>query len=176
MEGLPATVCGVEMRTVRIIIVNAILSALVILAAALVLAADRLWSFRLPAQFVPLSWVLLIAGTLLITLSVATFIAVANASGAVGDTPKRLVSAGTFRTLRNPIYAGAALLLLGIALYRQSPSFTLVAVVFGVAIDAYVRRVEEPRLELRYGQEYTEYMRLVPRWIPRLTRRKRGKV
>jgi protein-S-isoprenylcysteine O-methyltransferase Ste14 len=69
--------------------------------------------------------------------------------------------------LRNPIYEGTAILLFAIALYRQSPSFLLVAVVFVPAIDAYVRRVEESHLKTRFGQEYVEYLRTVPRWIPR---------
>jgi protein-S-isoprenylcysteine O-methyltransferase Ste14 len=161
------------MRAIRVIVANVILSALVIAAAALVLAADRLWPFQLPRQLVPLGWPLLIAGTLFITLSVATFVAVAHASGAVGDAPKRLVTAGPFHYMRNPIYVGAALLLFAIALYRQSPSFLLVGVVFVAGIDAYVRRVEEPRLKVRFGREYVEYKRVAPRWIPRWPRRKR---
>jgi protein-S-isoprenylcysteine O-methyltransferase Ste14 len=139
------------MRTIRVIVVNVILGALAIVAAELVLAADRLWPFQLPWQFVPLSWPLLIAGTLFIMLSVATFVAIAHASGAVGNAPTRLVTAGPFRYMRNPIYVGAALLLFAIALYRQPPSFLLVAAVFVAGIDVYVRRVEEPRLRVRFG-------------------------
>jgi len=40
-------------------------------------------------------------------------------------------------------------------------------VLFGAGIDAYVRRVEEPRLEQRFGEEYAVCKRDVPRWIPR---------
>ena len=42
-----------------------------------------------------------------------------------------------------------------------------VAVVFVLAIDAYVQRIEEPRLDARFGEEYVKYRRAVPRWIPR---------
>jgi protein-S-isoprenylcysteine O-methyltransferase Ste14 len=139
----------------------------VIIGAALVLACDRLWPFRLPGQLVPLAWPLFAAGTLVIALAVASFVAVAHASGGVGGAPQRHVTAGPFRYLRNPIYAGAVLLLFAIAFFRQSPSFLLAAAAFVPAIDAYVRRMEEPRLRVRFGEDYAVYTRAVPRWIPR---------
>jgi protein-S-isoprenylcysteine O-methyltransferase Ste14 len=155
------------MKTLRSLVANLGLSVLVITGAALILACDRLWPFRLPEQLVPLALPLFAAGTLLIALAVATFASVAHASGAVGDAPQRLVTAGPFRYLRNPIYAGAVLLLFAIAFYRQSPSFLLAAAAFVPVIDAYVRRMEEPRLEARFGEDYAAYTRAVPRWIPR---------
>lgn len=155
------------MKAIRVLITNMGLSALVIAAAALVLAVDCLWPFQLPHQLVLLTWPLFVAGTLLITLSLITLLTVAHASGAVGDAPDRLVTAGLFRYMRNPIYVGVGLLLFGVASYCQSPTFLLVALAFLPAIDMYVRRVEEPRLEARFGEEYIEYKRVVPRWIPR---------
>ncbi len=150
----------------RVLFVNVGLSAVVIAASVLVLAADRLWPFELPGQLVPLAWPLYIAGMVLILLALATFVRVAHASGAVGDAPDRLVTAGPFRYLRNPIYVGAALLLFAVAFDRQSPSFLLAALAFVAGINVYVRRVEEPRLEARFGEEYAAYKRAVPRWMP----------
>jgi protein-S-isoprenylcysteine O-methyltransferase Ste14 len=162
------------MRAVRVLVVNTGLSLLFLLIAALVLASDRLWPFHLPGQLVLLSWPLFVGGMLLIISAVATFMRFAHASGAPGDAPARLVTAGPFRLVRNPIYIGAALLLFAVAFYRQSPSFLLMAVGFVISIDAYVRRVEELRLEARFGKAYAEYKREVPRWIPRWPTRRRA--
>jgi protein-S-isoprenylcysteine O-methyltransferase Ste14 len=155
------------MKAIRPLVANIGLSILVIIGAELVLASDALWRFRLPGQLVLLAWPLLAAGMVLIALALATFVAAARASGAPRDVPHRLVTAGPYRYVRNPIYEGGALVLLAIACYRQSPSFLLVALLFPPAMDTYVRRVEEPRLESRFGEEYARYRRAVPRWIPR---------
>lgn len=156
------------MKVLRVLVINLTLSVLVIAAAALVLAADAWWPFRLPDQFVLLAWPFLVIGTLLITFALVTFLRFAHALGAVGDAPGRLVTAGPFGYLRNPIYVGVGLLLYSVAFYRQSPTFLLAAIIFLPAIDTFVRRVEEPRLEARFGKQYVEYKRAVPRWIPRI--------
>jgi protein-S-isoprenylcysteine O-methyltransferase Ste14 len=154
-------------KTIRVLAANIGLSAMMIVAAVLVLSSDRLWPFRLPEFLVPAFWPLLAIGTLMITSAVATFARVAHATGAAGDAPTRLVTSGPFRYSRNPIYVGVGLLLLAVAFFRSSPSFLLLALLFVAGIDAYVRRVEEPRLEQRFGEEYALYKKAVPRWMPR---------
>jgi protein-S-isoprenylcysteine O-methyltransferase Ste14 len=154
----------------RILLVNTALSAAVIMASILILAFDRLWSFRLPVQFIPFAWPLWIAGSFFILAALATFWGITHASGAPGDPPARLVTAGIFRYTRNPIYLGATFLLFGVACYRQSPSFLLATLGFTLGIDVYVRQVEELRLARRFGEEYVEYKQMVPRWLPRITR------
>jgi protein-S-isoprenylcysteine O-methyltransferase Ste14 len=155
-------------NAIRVLAANVALSALMIGAAVLILASDRVWPFRLPAQLVPAFWPLLVVGSLLIVAAVGTFERAARASGAIGDAPGELVTRGPYRLMRNPIYVGVAFLLFGVAFFRQSPSFLVSALVFGALIDVYVRRVEEPRLEARFGDSYAAYKRVVPRWLPKL--------
>jgi len=76
---------------------------------------------------------------------------------------------GPYALMRHPMYAGALVVLL------FSPEFSRNwIVVRGLAIlyMYYGTRIEERRLLERYGEEYRAYMRDVPRFIPRLKRRK----
>ena len=156
------------MRTVRLLLVNAALSLLIVAVAVLILAADALWSFQLPGSLAWLAWPLLAAGSILIVWTVMTFLQESGSSGAVGDRPARLVIGGPFRLIRNPLYAGLALLLLGVALWARSPSFLTAALVYPLVIDVYVRKVEERRLTSRFGSDYRSFCSGVPRWFPRL--------
>jgi protein-S-isoprenylcysteine O-methyltransferase Ste14 len=149
------------------IFVNLLLSGLVVAAATLVLAADALWPVRLPEGLAPVAWPLFATGTLLITWAVITFRREAGGTGAVGDPPRRLVTSGPFRFMRNPIYVGAGGLLAAVALLRRSPSFLLAALAYLPLIHLYVLRVEEPRLAARFGEAYRRYFHAVPRWVPR---------
>jgi protein-S-isoprenylcysteine O-methyltransferase Ste14 len=155
------------MRVARLVLVNGAASAGVIAVAWLGLKADRLWPFALPAGLIPAAWPLLAVGTLMILAAEVTFLRTARATGATGDAPSRLVTAGPFRCIRNPIYFGAALLLLGVVFLRQSPTLLMGTLVGLPAMDLYVRQFEEPRLERRFGADYRRYRAAVPRWFPR---------
>lgn len=72
--------------------------------------------------------------------------------------------------MRDPIYAGDALLLFGIALLTRSIIMLLVAVFYLPCIVLFVRLVEEPRTERRFGDDYIKYKQSVPRWIPRISK------
>jgi len=80
------------------------------------------------------------------------------------------VLAGPFFRMRNPLYAGLVLALAGAALAAASRTLALVALAAGAGAHVWVVRVEEPRLAARFGAAYAEYLRRVPRWVPRLKR------
>ena len=85
--------------------------------------------------------------------------------GAAASSP---VTDGPFRYVRNPIYLAGITLLLGVGLLYgpwRAVDFALpllLLLYFHVA----VVRVEEPDLRRRFGSNYEEYCRRVPRWIP----------
>jgi len=92
-----------------------------------------------------------------------------------GGTPapwepiRNLIVLGPYRYVRNPMLTGVILTLIAeAALFRSIPVF-LWALFFFVLNTVYFAFSEEPQLEERYGQAYTDYKRAVPRWIPRLT-------
>jgi protein-S-isoprenylcysteine O-methyltransferase Ste14 len=76
------------------------------------------------------------------------------------------VIAGPYVRVRNPLYAGVVLALLGFALWHASAALLLLAVAVAAVAHWWVVRVEEPALQRRFGAAYTAYLRAVPRWIP----------
>ena len=84
--------------------------------------------------------------------------------------PKRLVVRGPFRYVRNPAYVCAVSLVAGQALYLGKLGVLFYAAFLALAFHLFVVFFEEPTLHARFGAEYEEYCRRVPRWIPRLPR------
>jgi protein-S-isoprenylcysteine O-methyltransferase Ste14 len=89
--------------------------------------------------------------------------------------PERLVVNGFNRYVRNPMYVGLLIAILGQALLFGSPGLMLYAVVVWIITASFVRWYEEPTLSHRYGAEYEEYRRNVPAWLPRWRRWKRAR-
>jgi protein-S-isoprenylcysteine O-methyltransferase Ste14 len=81
------------------------------------------------------------------------------------------VLAGPYRRTRNPLLAGVVLVLCGLALATGSLRLALAAVGAAVVAHLWVVGVEEPRLRERFGAAYAEYLRRVPRWLPRAPQR-----
>jgi protein-S-isoprenylcysteine O-methyltransferase Ste14 len=79
-----------------------------------------------------------------------------------------LVVAGLYRHVRNPMYVGNVLILLGVALASDSWTCVLVAVPLFLGIYTAIVAAEEAFLAARFGAQYEEFVRTVPRWIPRL--------
>ncbi len=78
------------------------------------------------------------------------------------------VLAGPYLRLRNPLFAGIVIALLGAALLERSTTLAIIALSAAIGAHAWVVRIEEPRLTARFGAPYAEYCRRVPRWMPRL--------
>ena len=81
------------------------------------------------------------------------------------------VIAGPYRRLRNPLFLGLILGLVGIAIAICSTALGVAAAVAAVAAHVWVVRVEEPRLRARFGEAYREYLARVPRWVPHVATR-----
>jgi protein-S-isoprenylcysteine O-methyltransferase Ste14 len=82
------------------------------------------------------------------------------------DPPKTLVVLGPYRYLRNPMYVGNLGIVASGALLLRSPGMLLYAAVLAWLVDRYIKRVEEPALEARYGDAYRRYRDAIPRWLP----------
>ncbi len=79
--------------------------------------------------------------------------------------PVRLLTSGPYAVSRNPMYFGHLLFLAGLALATGSP-----VAVGGFAWQSWRLservHIDEERLERLFGDEYREYLRRVPRWMP----------
>jgi protein-S-isoprenylcysteine O-methyltransferase Ste14 len=82
---------------------------------------------------------------------------------------ERLVVAGAYRHVGNPMYLAVAALIVGQALLLGRPTLFAYVAVFGIAVAAFVHGYEEPVLAQRFGAQYEDYRRAVPAWWPRST-------
>ncbi|HEY2764192.1 MAG TPA: isoprenylcysteine carboxylmethyltransferase family protein [Pseudonocardiaceae bacterium] len=129
------------------------------------------WEFRQPWPY----WVVAqVAGVVLICAGIvpaaSAFVEFVKADGTpmpIAPT-QRLVVSGFNRYLRNPMYFGLVLAILGQALLFASLGVLIYAAVAWVVPAAFVRWYEEPTLARQFGAEYEVYRRAVPAWWPRL--------
>ena len=90
------------------------------------------------------------------------------------NPPKELVVAGPYVWMRNPMVTGVFIALFGLGLILHSGSIVLIwTPLYVLAHVIELKKVEEPELELRFGQAYADYKRSVPMFIPRPWRRGR---
>lgn len=75
---------------------------------------------------------------------------------------------GFYRHVRNPMYVGVMLAVVGEAILFERQAMVIYAAVVALAIHLFICLYEEPTLTRRYGEEYLRYKRNVPRWLPRL--------
>jgi len=81
-----------------------------------------------------------------------------------------VIRKGVFGLVRHPIYLGEILLYLGFLALNLSLAGILVWLL-AIGFLHYFSRHEERLLLARYGEEYRQYMREVPMWVPRLRRK-----
>lgn len=82
-----------------------------------------------------------------------------------GQPTRQLVTTGIFARSRNPLYLGAACLMLGAALAADILWLALLLVPALVACHIILIRPEERYLVARFGDAYREYAERVRRWI-----------
>jgi protein-S-isoprenylcysteine O-methyltransferase Ste14 len=131
-------------------------------------ALDKYVPLRVPHWLVAPGGALFVAGAALALTTVGLFIFEGRGTPAVFDPPKRFVPHGPYRLVRNPMYVGGVAMLLGLGLYLTSVSMALFAGVAFLLIHTFVVFAEEPGLRKRFGREYDDYCKAVPRWIPHL--------
>ena len=82
---------------------------------------------------------------------------------------ERLVTRGFYEHTRNPMYFGNLLLLVGFALGANSWLLLAIGVPLAVLLHVGIVAAEEEFLRTRFGAEYEDYSRRVPRLVPRLS-------
>src|SRR5215831_10829481 len=81
---------------------------------------------------------------------------------------KFLVTTGLHRYVRNPMYIGVALAILGEAALFRSMHVAQYAAIMLLVAHVFVVFYEEPTLHRQFGESYEQYRKAVPRWIPRV--------
>lgn len=107
-----------------------------------------------------------VLGFLLAVSCVLTFVVIGRGTAAPFDPPRRLVSRGPYRYVRNPMYIGAGLVLAGAALFYGSPWLWAYLGLLWIVVHLLVVLYEEPTLRRLFGQDYEDYTKRVERWWP----------
>jgi protein-S-isoprenylcysteine O-methyltransferase Ste14 len=107
-------------------------------------------------------------GVILFIWCVLLFARVGQGTLAPWDPAKKLVAIGPYRHVRNPMISSVAMMVTGQAVYYGSWAIAIFAMLFLLTNHAYFVLSEEPGLEDRFGDNYREYKKQVPRWIPRI--------
>lgn len=111
--------------------------------------------------------VVIAAGLMLVAVTVWHFATVGRGTIAPWDPPRRLVVRGVYRYVRNPMISGVILILIGEAIAMRSRDVLSWAAAFFLINLIYIPLLEEEFLIQRFGDDYLEYRRHVPRWVPR---------
>lgn len=112
---------------------------------------------------------LIAAGLALWLWTVRLFAQVGKGTLAPWDPTRRLVVAGPYRHVRNPMITAVLAVLAGEAALVGSVPLLAWCAAFFVVNHAWFVLHEEPGLERRFGDQYRAYRRNVPRWLPRRT-------
>jgi protein-S-isoprenylcysteine O-methyltransferase Ste14/predicted DCC family thiol-disulfide oxidoreductase YuxK len=112
--------------------------------------------------------VLFLLGSVLHLLSNFTLTAYGEGTPLFLDGPRRLVIAGPYRYVRNPIAMASLAQAAGVGLWLGSPLVLLYTLALALAEHFLFGPAEEADLEERFGDDYRRYRRRVRCWRPRL--------
>jgi len=82
------------------------------------------------------------------------------------DARSPLVTTGPFRLVRNPVFAGSAVSVVGLALVVPNVVSLLMVAAFLAGLEIQVRLVEEPYLLRVHGDVYRDYAARTGRFMP----------
>jgi len=154
------------------VLVRAITYAVLFIGLLLIYVPSRLlsWSGIVRPEVIAMPQVagmaIGVVGGVVALWCIYTFATVGRGTPAPFDPPRRLVVRGPYRFVRNPMYIGAGLALIGAGLFYESLQLLSYAGIFFLATHLFVVRYEEPTLQQTFGQEYDAYCHQVRRWLP----------
>lgn len=127
---------------------------------------DRDFGFAPPNATIPLGIMLMLVGGALAILCISTFVVRGRGTPALFDPPREFVAIGPYRYVRNPMYIGGFLLLIGLAFSVRSVSILLFAAALMPVCHLLVVLHEERSLRSKFDGAYLNYLATVARWLP----------
>ncbi|UCD85146.1 MAG: isoprenylcysteine carboxylmethyltransferase family protein [Deltaproteobacteria bacterium] len=125
--------------------------------------------FLIPFNFI-ISFPIIGIGLFLSVWSIVNFARVKGTPVPINPPPK-LVNTGPYAYVRNPMMFGLFIILFGIGVLLGSVSLIIIFTPLFILINVLeLKMIEEPELERRLGNEYLEYKKEVPMFIPRWKR------
>lgn len=86
-----------------------------------------------------------------------------------GRKDRAVVAAGPYSVCRNPLYLGSFLLAAAFWMFIKSWPFAVVILYVSLRYILAIVPAEEKQLKERFGDEYVQFCRRVPRFIPRFS-------
>ena len=129
--------------------------------------AHNWYAATVPARTV--GALLLVAGLAALVTCFHRFVAEGRGTPAPVAPPKTLVVHGLYRYVRNPMYVGVLLSVIGQALLLGRFILLGYAGMLWLMFHIFVTLYEEPTLRQTFGASYDTYQAGVPRWWPRVT-------
>jgi protein-S-isoprenylcysteine O-methyltransferase Ste14 len=127
--------------------------------------------WALPQESRAVGIVLMIVGGLVVLSCVGWFVVAGRGTPAPFDPPRSFVPGGPYRWVRNPMYLGALVVLIGFGFWNASLSMVLLALPALALAHLFVALYEEPTLRRRFGVPYVTYLARVNRWVPKPPKR-----
>jgi protein-S-isoprenylcysteine O-methyltransferase Ste14 len=129
--------------------------------------------WRWPAGGTPLlataaGGLLILAGLAILLESFLRFALQGGGTPAPPAPTRKLVVAGAYRFVRNPMYVAVLAIIIGQAFLFSSGELVLYGAIVWLACHLFVTEFEEPRLRRDFPRDYALYSRNVRRWLPRI--------
>lgn len=126
-----------------------------------------IWSYNIVFQII-IGIIFLGIGSWLIISSVSLFIKIGNGTLAPWDPTEKIVTSGPYQYTRNPMIAGVVFVIFAEAFLLRSLGLIVYGILFFLLNTIYFKFIEEPGLVKQFGNDYIEYRKKVPMWIPRI--------
>ena len=118
-----------------------------------------------------LSWLLILLGWFIMFWPVIAFFRTRGTPVPFNPPPK-LITTGLYAYVRNPMLLGLFIFMLGLGVLFSSLSLIFIFTPLFIVLNVlYLKAVEEKEMEMKFGQEYLEYKKRVPMFIPGLKKR-----
>ena len=141
-------------------------TALFVVAALLIDRVLNLPRILPEGPRLPVSVPMIAAGLAVTVWSVFHFLKVKGTPVPFNPPPK-VVDTGPYRHVRNPMLSGIFLFLFGIGFMVNSASLVLFFTPLYILINVWeLKKIEEPELIKRLGDDYIEYRKHTPMFIP----------
>jgi protein-S-isoprenylcysteine O-methyltransferase Ste14 len=150
-------------------LVSFILPIFVLIIMPLIIIHGKIPGFNI---WTVIGIIIICAGLSFMIMTISAVIRTGKGTLAPWSPTKKLVIEGLYKYLRNPMILGVLIVLMGETIALLSWKILIWTVVFFVINQIYLIVSEEPGLEKRFGNEYIDYKKKVPRWIPHLKMKK----
>src|SRR5579871_6552321 len=114
-------------------------------------------------------WPVLGFGLLVLLICVRDFYVFGKGTLAPWDPPKRLVTGGPYKFVRNPMYVGVVCIVAGWGMITGSYLLAGYAVFLVLGFHMRVLLYEEPKLAQQFPADWQRYSSRVNRWLPTLS-------